>query len=276
VSRHKKTSKLIKMAAEILRQYHPMTVRQVYYQLVSRQVIENSRSAYQSVSKALVAARREGLIPWAHIEDRLRRPRCAPMWSGLLDFAVTAAGCYRRDVWKTQPARIEVWLEKDALSGIFEDELDSYGVTLNVGRGFDGWDSIHNAASRLGDGDVILYFGDFDPSGEDMVRSLRERLDDQGARPEIVKCALTIGDIEAYGLPADFTKASDTRSAAFVAKWGDVSVELDALPIEVLRERIVGEVEQRMDLTALQIVRAAEDEERRHLVQALQAIGGRT
>jgi hypothetical protein len=276
VSRHKKTSKLIKMAAEILRQYHPMTVRQVYYQLVSRQVIENSRSAHQSVSKALVAARREGLIPWAHIEDRLRRPRCAPMWSGLPDFAVTAAGWYRRDVWETQPARIEVWLEKDALSGIFEDELDGYGVTLNVGRGFDGWDSIHNAASRLGDGDAILYFGDFDPSGEDMVRSLRERLDDQGARPEIVKCALTIGDIEAYGLPADFTKASDTRSAAFVAKWGDVSVELDALPIEVLRERIVGEVEQRMDLTALEIVRAAEDEERRHLVQALQAIGGRT
>jgi hypothetical protein len=124
-------------------------------------------------------------------------------------------------------------------------------------------------------GDVILYFGDFDPSGEDMVRSLRVRLDDQGARPEIVKCALTVGDIEAYGLPADFTKSSDTRRAAFVAKWGDVSVELDALPIEVLRERIVVEVERRIDLTALETVRADEDEERRRLVQALQAIGGR-
>jgi hypothetical protein len=276
VSRHKKTSALIQTAAEILSQHHPMTVRQVYYRLVSRQVIENTRSGYQSVSKALVAARREGLILWAQIEDRLRRPRCAPMWSGLPDFAVTAAGWYRRDVWESQPVRIEVWLEKDALSGIFEDELDGYGVTLNVGRGFDGWDSIHNAARRLGDGDVILYFGDFDPSGEDMVRSLRERLGDQGARPEIVKCALTMGDIEAYGLPADFTKASDTRSAAFVAKWGDVSVELDALPIEVLRERIVGEVERRMDLTALEMVRAAEDEERRHLVQTLRAIAGRT
>jgi hypothetical protein len=81
---------------------------------------------------------------------------------------------------------------------------------------------------------------------------------------------------EAYGLPADFTKASDTHSAAFVPKWGDVSVELDALPIEVLRERIVGEVERSMDLTTLEMVRAAEDEERRHLVQALGAIAGRT
>src|SRR5262245_4399976 len=71
--------------------------------------------------------------------------------------------------------------EKDALSGIFEDALDPYGVTLNVGRGFDGWDPIHNAAQRLRDEDVILYFVDFDPSGEDMVRSPRERLADQGS-----------------------------------------------------------------------------------------------
>ena len=94
--------------------------------------------------------------------------------------------------------------------------------------------------------------------------------------PELVECALTIGDIESYGLPADFTKRSDSRSAAFVAKWGDVSVELDALPIEALRERIVAEVERRIDLTALEMVRADEDEERRRLVQALGAIGGRT
>ena len=106
MSRHKKTGALIHTAAEILSQHHPMTVRQVYYRLVSRQVIENTRSGYQSVSKALVAARREGLIPWAHIEDGLRRLRCAPMWSGLPDFAVTAAGWYRRDVWESQPVRI--------------------------------------------------------------------------------------------------------------------------------------------------------------------------
>ena len=67
------------------------------------------------------------------------------MWSGLLDFAVTAAGWYRRDVWESQPVRIEVWLEKDALSGIFEDELDGYGVTLDVGRGFDGEVSEHQS-----------------------------------------------------------------------------------------------------------------------------------
>lgn len=193
-------------------------------------------------------------------------------WSGR--FPTWAAALPGIRWWDSQPVYLETWLEKDALSGIFEDALDSYGVTLNVGRGFDGWDSIHNAASRLGDEDVILYFGDFDPSGEDMVRSLRDRLDDRGSRPEITKCALTFADIERYELAADFTTASDTQSAAFVAKWGDVSVELDALPIEVLRGRIVSEIESRMDLDALERARATEVEERHHLIRALEAVGG--
>ena len=169
MSRHRKTTSLIETAAAILAERHPMTVRQVFYALVSRQVIENSRGAYQAVSKALVAARCEGLI----------------LWAGLPDFAETAAAAYRRNVWVDQLALLETWLEKDALSGIFADVLEPYGVTLNVGRGFDGWDSIHNAARPLGDGDTILYFGDFDPSGEDMVRSLRDRLASLGSRPDV-------------------------------------------------------------------------------------------
>lgn len=113
-----------------------------------------------------------------------------------------------------------------ALSGIFDNVLAPYGVTLNVGRGFDGWSSVHEAAQRLGDGDTILYFGDFDPSGEDMVRSLRDRLALLGSRPEIVKCALTYDDVRNYSLPPDRTKKADTRRAAFVAKYGDITSSL--------------------------------------------------
>ena len=161
---------------------------------------------------------------------------------------------------------------KDALSGIFEDALEPYAVTLNVGRGFDGWDSIHNAALRLGGGDAILYFGDFDTSGEDMVRSLRERLASLGSHPEMVKCALNYDDVKRYNLLADFTKTTDTRRAAFVAKWGEVSVELDALPLDVLRDRIVSEVESRMDLDALARVQDREGNERRLLADLLAGI----
>ncbi|HOX02656.1 MAG TPA: hypothetical protein PKW32_09840 [Verrucomicrobiota bacterium] len=264
MSRHAKTIELIETAKDILSAGHPMTVRQVYYQLVSRQVIKNSRGQYQAVSNALVDARREGLIPWEWIEDRLRRPRSVDMWSGMAEFGETCRRAYRRDVWSTQPTYLEVWLEKDALSGIFEDVLDPYGVTLNVGRGYDGWSSIHNAATRFTDSAravTVLYFGDFDPSGEDMVRSLEERLADQGAEPEVIKCALTAEDIERYNLPPDFAKKTDTRAAAFIAEHGDISVELDALPADVLRNRIEEEVKVRMDLEALENVKALEEKE---------------
>ena len=268
----KKTIEMIAVAEEILEQYRPMTVRQVYYQLVSRHVIKNTRSQYQAVSRALVYARKNGIIPWHYIEDRMRRPRGANMWSGLPAFANTARRSYRRDVWADQPGYLEVWLEKDALSGIFGDVLWPFGVTLNVGRGYDGWSSIYNAANRFGrrDQEDILYFGDFDPSGRDIVRSLQERLEFFRVYPDIEICALREEDIEEYNLPPDFTKATDSRSPAFIAEFGDVAVELDALPVDVLRQRIQEGVENRMDLLILEETKFIEESERKHIVSALQ------
>lgn len=274
MAKHAKTILIVETARAILTEYNPMTVRQVYYQLVSRQVIENNRSQYQAVSNALVDARKEGVIPWEWIEDRLRRPRAVLMWDDLADFSETVKRAYRRDVWATQPGYLEVWEEKDALSGIFEDVLRPFGVTLNVGRGYDGWDSIRRAAERFGDGEgmTILYFGDFDPSGEDMVRSLEERLAFFGCRPEIIKCALTLEDIRRYRLPPDPTKKTDTRRAAFVEKNGDISVELDALPAAVLTARIRDEVSARIDLDELKAVKETEREELARLVELMQGL----
>lgn len=271
MGKHAKTLRLIEEAQRVLADHHPMTVRQVYYRLVSGQVIENSRSAYQGVSNVLVRARQEGAVSWDWMEDRNRRPREVSMWDNLADFADTATRAYRRDVWGSQPGYVECWLEKDALSGIFESVLTPYGVTLCVGRGYDGWSSIKWAADRYGDGSgvTVLYWGDLDPSGEDMVRSLIDRLAFFGCKPEVVKCALTIDDVRRYNLPPDFTKTTDTRRAAFVAKYGDVAVELDALPPTVLENRIIAEVERRMNTAALEAVRLAEDRDRKCLVTLL-------
>ena len=273
MGRHRKTANLIELAAEILAAEHPMTVRQVYYQLVSGQVIENTRSAYSGVCNALRDARLEGVIPWEHIEDRLREPRPVFMWADLAAFGEAVRSSYRRDVWNTQSDDLEAWLEKDALSGIFEEVLEPYGVTLNVGRGYDGWSSIHAAAERYGAGDgsdgrpavAVIYFGDHDPSGEDMLRSLRERLARLGSHPEIVKVAILREDIERYGLPPNFAKKSDTRARAFIAEHGDQAVELDALPVAILRQRLTGAVEARMDLDALADVRREEKADLRRL-----------
>lgn len=152
-------------------------------------------------------------------------------------------------------------------------------MTLNVGRGYDGWDSIHNAADRFaarynedsGWG-TVLYFGDFDPSGEDMVTSLRKRLAFFDCEPDVTKCALILEDIEMYALPPDFTKRSDTRRKAFVARYGDVAVELDALPVNVLEDRLRTEVESRMDMDALAYVSEVERRERDQLVELLEGV----
>jgi hypothetical protein len=92
MAKHAKTQIILETAREILEDYHPMTVRQVYYQLVSRQVIENNRSQYQAVSNALVDARKDGVIPWQWIEDRTRRPRGVQMWDDLMDFSSRPTG----------------------------------------------------------------------------------------------------------------------------------------------------------------------------------------
>jgi hypothetical protein len=274
MGRQAKTQNIIDQAREILEAFNPMTLRQVYYQLVSRQVIDNNRSTYQAVSNALVDARREGIIPWEWMEDRTRRPSIWAMYDDPADFASIMKYRYKRDVWRTQPARLEVWLEKDALSGLFKDVVGEYGVTLCVGRGYDGWDSIHNAAERYGAGDdvTVLYFGDFDPSGEDMVRSLRDRLADLGSQPTIVKKALTMEDIRRYNLPPNFTKATDTRSAGHIAKYGDVSVELDALPPTVLQARLRDEVENHLDMEAFKACQEQERKDRELIVKKLDEI----
>jgi hypothetical protein len=262
------------VAYQELEDGHPMTLRQVHYRIVGRgdATYTNTRGDYNQLSKWLVRDRLSGIIPWEWIEDRLRKPRRVPAWEDLDAFIRTVRRSYVRDVWQDQPRYLEAWLEKDALSGIFADVLRPYGVTLNVGRGFDSATSVKDAADRFEDGEgiTVLYFGDFDPSGEDMVRSLRDRLQEHGAEPEIVKCALTFEDISRYDLPPDFTKATDTRSAAFVARYGDVAVELDALPGRVLRERIEREVRERVDLGALERTRGAEREDRRRLDELLE------
>lgn len=274
MTRQAKTQNIIDQAREILEAFNPMTLRQVYYQLVSRQVIENNRSTYQAVSNALVDARREGIIPWDWMEDRTRKPSIWAMYDSPADFAWHMKYRYKKDVWNTQPARVEVWLEKDALSGLFKDIVGHYGVTLCVGRGYDGWDSIHNAAERYGAGEdvTVLYFGDFDPSGEDMARSLRDRLADLGSRPTIDKKALTLEDIRRYNLPPNFTKATDTRSAGHIAKYGDVSVELDALPPTVLQARLREEVERHMDMEAFNACQEQERIDRELIVKKLDEI----
>jgi hypothetical protein len=245
-------------AREELAQGHPMTLRQVHYRLVSRDdvVQPNTVSAYDTLGAWLRDDKLAGIVPWEWMEDRLRQATAWAMWDNPTQFLHSVRSRYSRDVWQDQRHYVEVWCEKDALSGIFSDVLGPYGVTLNVGRGYDGWSSIKRAADRYhwrqeehGMETTVLYFGDFDPSGEDMHRSLQERFARLDVYPEMPKVALTHED--ARVLPGDVTKADDSRAPAFIARYGDLAVELDALPVGELRNRIRAEVEELLDMVAL-------------------------
>lgn len=292
MGRHAKTQRIIDEAYAILEDFHPMTLRQVYYQLISRQAVkvlpgQNPKSVYDSVGNALVDARREGLIPWEWIEDRLRKVRHASDgWDDVQAYWTSSlrwlADGYSRAVWPSQPRYIEVWLEKDALSGIFADALIPYNVPLNVGRGYDSWSSIHEATLRYADmaargkPTTILHFGDFDPSGVDMPRSLQERLAELACHPNIVTVSLTWEDVRDRRLPASIepiaTKKNDSRAKAFIAKFGDIAVELDALPSTEMRARIIAAIERYMDMDALAAVRAQEVVDRAYLSAQLATI----
>jgi hypothetical protein len=251
-----------------------MTLRQVHYRLVSRDDIvhPNTENAYDTLSGWLRDDRLAGHIRWEWMEDRMRVARRWKGWVDPAEFLADVLGDYRRDLWQdeAQDHYVEVWLEKDALSGIFSSALERYRVVLNVGRGYDGWTSIKRAADRYnywqcvrGADSTVLYFGDFDPSGEDMHRSLIERLGTLGAHPEVIKIALTRDD--AGCLPGDVTKADDSRAPAFVAKYGDLAVELDALPVEELRARIRQGVEEHINMDALRASHRLEDEQRQEM-----------
>jgi hypothetical protein len=244
---------------EILSEYRePLTVRQLYYQLVSRQKIGNSQTYYQKVSRDITTARESGEINPNKIEDRGRESSDGDYWQNkdattfiqdLISAVKSQYSAYQYPKWINQPNYVEVWCEKQALQRIVAEIASKYGVVSCVAKGFSSFTFVNDAAHRFseqtrkGKTCKILYFGDFDPSGEEMVRDLIERIQRYGAESvTIEKCALTKEQVIKYNLPSDPTKKTDPRSAKFVDKYGDICVELDSLRPDVLRSMIDGAI----------------------------------
>jgi hypothetical protein len=238
--------KLIKSCAEIIDNYTAqglrLTLRQLYYQLVSRGLIPNKQREYMKLSELISNARLAGIIDWNAIEDRVRTPRKHSEFDDIVDLINSALQSYRLDRWKGQDVYTELWVEKDALAGILKPIADEYHITLMVNRGYSSQTAMHEAALRIQhntDGgekeSIILYVGDLDPSGEDMVRDITERLKMFGCENMgVLKLALNPGQVKQYKLPPNPVKPKDPRSESFFKKFGQSCWEVDALPPEVL------------------------------------------
>lgn len=209
---------------------YTLTLRQLYYQLVSRDIIPNNDKEYAKLSNILKNGRMAGIVDWSSIEDRVRVPKI-PYWvNGINDAINDTIHQYRLDRMKGQSRKIEVWVEKDALSNVLYRVTSKYHVNLMVNRGYSSVSAMYDAYRRLKKDDVILYFGDHDPSGMDMIRDVKERLCEFGINIDVKPVALTMEQIKKFNPPPNPAKISDPRAKWYIEKYGKTSWELDAIP----------------------------------------------
>ena len=185
--RSKATIELLEACKEIIEETQPITVRGVCYRLFVAKLIDSmAKNNTQKISRLLVWAREEGLIPWEWIVDESRQMERASQWRDLASFGQTIEGVYRRDFWAHQRNQVIVISEKATVAGILRPVLDEYGVTFFPVHGFNSATKVHDLAEQIGQGAadedhrqhfILLYVGDHDPSGMYMSEiDLPERL----------------------------------------------------------------------------------------------------
>ena len=243
-----------------------LTLRQLYYQLVTVNAIRNEERAYKGLGKTVSEGRLAGLIDWDAIEDRGRRPAVPSEWQNVAELVESALAAYRLPRWKGQSSYVELWVEKDALSGVLAPLADEFHVTLGVNKGYNSQSAMREAAQRIFRGahprkqTVVLYLGDHDPSGEDMVRDVRDRLVMFGLTEiDVRKVAITFEQVQQYNPPPNPTKMSDSRAGGYVEKFGDECWEVDALPPNVLADLVREAFEGLVDLTLMETVKDREE-----------------
>lgn len=271
-------AKLLKVM-EILKAYdeagYVLTLRQLYYQLVSRDIIPNNLREYSKLSYLMVKARMGGLVDWSAIEDRVRLPDLKYWVEDIPDALEDTIKHYRLNRQRGQANYLEVWCEKDALSGVLKRVTHEYHIMLCVNRGYSSATAMYDAAKRLKRAKQkshILYLGDHDPSGLDMIRDIEQRLSEFGCYPEIHRIALTSEQIEEYDPPPNPAKWTDTRAEAYVAEFGETCWEVDALPPEVLNEILTDSIEQLIDTVKFEDMKQAEQHDKERLEEIIDNI----
>lgn len=253
-----KNRALIGKAIELLEAERPMTLRQLYYRLISAGALKNKQAEYQRLGAVMTRVREAGDVPRNWLVDHTRATLKPSSWSGLADFADTVREAYRKDFWASLPHHVEVFVEKDAVAGTIQPITSKYDVALRVCRGYSSVSfagEIADLWSQIEKPIYAYYLGDFDPSGFDLERDLREKLArysglntferdiyEQHAVGQLAFCWVRLGvclsDFDQLDLIRLPVKKSDNRAKGFVEEWGNDCAEIDAIPPTELRERV--------------------------------------
>jgi hypothetical protein len=275
-----------------------LTLRQLYYQLVSKNRIENTERSYKRLGNIVSDARLSGRMDWSAIEDRNREPITVSDWSGLDTLVDSALSAYRLPRWEGQEHYVELWVEKAALAGVLEPLAREFHVTLMVNRGYSSQSAMYESASRFkercgstedeaawtdDDGDVtqpatythertpvLFYLGDHDPSGEDMVRDVRERMEMFGVTGiDVRKLALTKAQITQYRPPPNPAKVTDPRARDYIARHGNTSWEVDALNPGILARLVRTAFASVIDVEKMARIKEQEQIDKQQLKEAV-------
>lgn len=263
---------------EVVEAQKPMTVRQVFYRMVSRPdtLIAKTEAEYKrTIVRLLVEMRRSGTIPYSWIADNtrwMRKPRTHTSAAAALE---NFANAYRRDLWNDQDAYVEIWTEKDAIAGVLMQETARYDVPLMVSRGFSSWSFLHTAAMNIiaeQKPAFLYYFGDHDPSGREIDRSIERNLRELAPHADITfeRVAVTEAQIRQLQLPTRPTKKTDSRAKNFSGE----SVEVDAIPPETLREMVSDAITLHIDSEVYKRVLKTEKMEKETLKSYAAAFDG--
>jgi hypothetical protein len=251
--------KLVETVNSIIEDYtaqgYTLTLRQTYYVLVSRGLIENTVKSYKAIGDLISDAHMAGAIDWDAINDRLREVRNVSTWRHPSDILTACARQFQLDLWKDHTARVEVWVEKDALAEVITKAAHELRCPVMVCRGYMSmsamWEAGHNRfrqyCARLIE-PVVIHLGDHDPSGMDMSRGIEDRLQmfaGSNGHPRHItvrRIALNMGQVLKYEPPPNPAKVTDSRAKDYIRKFGTESWELDALDPRVLHELIQNEI----------------------------------
>jgi hypothetical protein len=242
-----------RICAEYAEQGFDLTLRQLYYQFVARDLLPNKQSEYKRLGDIINDARLAGEMDWDYIVDRTRNLRDLAHWNSPSQIIDAVAAQYRTHRWAGQPHRVEVWVEKDALIGVIAKAAEAEDVPYFSCRGYTSQSELWGAAQRMiryekaGQKPLIIHLGDHDPSGVDMTRDIADRMTLFGASVRVDRIALNMDQVTRYNPPPNPAKLTDSRAGGYIRRYGGSSWELDALDPTTLDRLIRSTIGQYRD-----------------------------
>lgn len=239
----------------------PVTLRGVYYRCVSGGAIDKDELGYRAVGRRLLELRRQGRVDYRHITDGTRWITKPTTYDSVGEMLLDAARQYRRSLWTRSGIVVQVFTEKDAISGVVLPVTDRWDVALGVMRGYVSESFAWTVADGLDRArtTMLVQLGDHDPSGVGAWRDFTDKVRNfaPDVSVEFMRLAVTPEQIDIYDLPLRPTKHSDTRAK----NWAGGSVEVDAIPAPELRrllEDFIAGFHNPDELGRLDVVESAE------------------